>query len=459
MGKMFGKNPTHAHRLLRERLQPGNCPQRYKGYQSEGMMGLVYRSLLSCVLNVIDGDATKDCREEGIEVAKQYLQNFANRILWEDYIHWKTLADVMIAVSLLTSFDMTADTYAATTEPSLGLSDGSVHIEWPDYLVIALYFISILGVGFWSSRKSKGDSVDGYFLANRSMHWIPVGLATVGASLFSSNVGSGSFVGLAGSGASSGLSIAAFELNALFVLLVLAYFFLPVYIASGVSTMPEYLRKRFGGQRIRIYMSVLALLLYIFTKISADLYAGALFIKQSLGLNMYVSVVILLAISAVFTMAGGLTTVIWTDTVQTFLMVIGALVLTILSLNEVGREYNNPSGYNELMDNFRTRGESKNPHYIIIDNSTNQSCSAITPYYRNLLRPWDDVDLPWTGMVFGITISAVWYWCSDQVIVQRALSARSYSHAKAGCTLCSFIKISPFYLLVMPGMAARALWP
>ncbi|CAG2120832.1 unnamed protein product, partial [Medioppia subpectinata] len=111
------------------------------------------------------------------------------------------------------------------------------------------------------------------------------------------------------------------------------------------------------------------------------------------------------------------------------------------------------------MDNFRTRGESKNPHYIIIDNSTNQSCSAITPYYRNLLRPWDDVDLPWTGMVFGITISAVWYWCSDQVIVQRALSARSYSHAKAGCTLCSFIKISPFYLLVMPGMAARALWP
>ncbi|CAG2111562.1 unnamed protein product, partial [Medioppia subpectinata] len=211
-------------------------------------MGLVYRSLLSCVLSVIDGDATKDCREEGIEVAKQYLQNFANRILWEDYIHWKTLADVMIAVSLLTSFDMTADTYAATTEPPLGLSDDSVHIEWPDYLVIALYFIGILGVGFWSSRKSKGDSVDGYFLANRSMHWIPVGLATVGASLFSSNVGSGSFVGLAGSGASSGLSIAAFELN--------------------VSTMPEYLRKRFGGQRIRIYMSVLALLLYIFTKIS-----------------------------------------------------------------------------------------------------------------------------------------------------------------------------------------------
>ncbi|CAG2107148.1 unnamed protein product, partial [Medioppia subpectinata] len=297
-----------------------------------------------------------------------------------------------------------------TTEQPLGLSDGSVHIEWPDYLVIALYFVGILGVGFW-----------------------------VGASLFSSNVGSGQFVGLAGSGASSGLSIAAFELN--------------------VSTMPEYLRKRFGGQRIRIYMSVLAILLYIFTKISADLYAGALFIKQSLGLNMYVSVVILLAISAVFTMAGGLTTVIWTDTVQTFLMVIGALVLTILSFNEVGSKYHNPSGYNELMDNFRTRGESKNPSYIIIDNSTGQSCSAITPYYRNLLRPWDDADLPWTGMVFGITISAVWYWCSDQVIVQRALSARSYSHAKAGCTLCSFIKISPFYLLVMPGMAARVLWP
>ncbi|CAG2168177.1 unnamed protein product [Oppiella nova] len=295
---------------------------------------------------------------------------------------------------------------------SSGFDGTGRHIDWPDYLVIGLYFVGILIVGFWSSRRSKGDSVSGYFLANRSMHWIPVG-----ASLFASNVGSGQFVGLAGSGASSGLSIAAFELNAMFVLLVLGYFYLPVYIAAG-----------------------------------ADLYAGALFIKQTLGLNMYVSVVILLGISAVFTMAGGLTTVIWTDFVQTILMIIGALVLVILSLKEVG-------GYDKLMDNFRELGRPNNTEYYSINSATNKSCSEISQYYKNLLRPWDDADLPWTGMVFGITVSAVWYWCSDQVIVQRALSAKSFSHAKAGCTLCSFIKLSPLYLLVLPGMASRALWP
>ncbi|XP_054166415.1 sodium/glucose cotransporter 4-like [Oppia nitens] len=333
---------------------------------------------------------------------------------------------------------------SGSAEPDgVGVQAHSLH--WSDYLVIGLYFAGILAVGYWSSRKSQGDSVSGYFLANRSMHWIPVG-----ASLFASNVGSGHFVGLAGSGASSGLSISAFEFNAMFVLLVLGWFFLPVYFAAGVNTMPEYLRKRFGGQRIRIYLSVLALLLYIFTKISADLFAGALFIKQALGLNMYVSVIILLAISAVFTMAGGLTTVMWTDFVQTILMLIGALVLTILSLIEV-------KGYSNLMDNFATLAEPTNQSYAAIEDG--KSCSAVNKYYRNLLRPANDADLPWTGMVFGITISAVWYWCSDQVIVQRALSAKNISHAKAGCTLCSFLKISPLYLMVLPGMAARALWP
>ena len=131
-------------------------------------------------------------------------------------------------------------------------------------------------------------------------------------------------------------------------------------------------------------------------------------------------------------------------------------------------------GYDNLMDNFMTLGHPTNSSYFAV-NSRNESCSSINKYYKNLLRPVTDADLPWTGMVFGITISAVWYWCSDQVIknntiywskifynqviVQRALCAKSISHAKAGCILCSILKLSPLYLLVLPGMAARALWP
>merc|ERR1719206_314901 len=152
------------------------------------------------------------------------------------------------------------------------------------------------------------------------MHWI-----LVGASLFASNIGSGRFIGLAGTGAASGIAISGFELSAIFYIIFLGWCFVPVYMASGVYTMPEYLRLRFGGQRIRVYLSVLALLLYVFTKISADLLSGALYIKLALGLRgeggLYLSILVLLVIAAIFTIGGGLSAVIWTDFVQTILMV------------------------------------------------------------------------------------------------------------------------------------------
>ncbi|CAN7987678.1 unnamed protein product [Ixodes pacificus] len=287
--------------------------------------------------------------------------------------------------------------------------------------------------------------MSGYFLASRSMHWIPVG-----ASLFASNIGSGHFVGLAGSGAASGIGIAGFELNALFVLILLGWFFVPVYVASGVYTMPEYLRKRFGGQRIRIYLSVLALLLSIFTKISADLFAGAIFIKQALGWNLYLSVCVLLIVACLFTVAGGLSAVIWTDFVQTVLIVIGAFALMIMSLVEVG-------GFDQLMKAFAT-AEPTNASYARYT-ATNESCSRVPDNYNHLLRSPSDSELPWTGMVFGSVVCAIWYWCSDQVIVQRALSAKNMVHAKAGCVMAGYLKLLPMYLLVIPGMAARVLFP
>ncbi|XP_041348144.1 sodium/glucose cotransporter 4-like [Gigantopelta aegis] len=322
-------------------------------------------------------------------------------------------------------------------------------LHWGDVLVIVGYFIIVIIFGIGSSCKNRG-SIGGYFLAGRSMHWI-----LIGASLFASNIGSGHFVGLAGSGAASGIGIAVFELNAIFVLMILGWIFVPVYIAAGVFTMPEYLRKRFGGQRIRVYLSCLALILYIFTKISADLFSGALFLTQAMPeLNLYVAVIILLIIAALFTIGGGLTAVIWTDFIQTVIMIGGAFVLMILSFIEVG-------GYEKVIKEFfeawpnTTRQHYGNPN----DNYSYTECGIPPDNSMNLIRSPDDGNLPWPGIMFGLTISSVWYWCSDQVIVQRTLAAKTLSHAKAGTIMAGYLKFLPMWLIVFPGMIARILFP
>uniref|UniRef100_A0A663ENE4 Solute carrier family 5 member 9 n=1 Tax=Aquila chrysaetos chrysaetos TaxID=223781 RepID=A0A663ENE4_AQUCH len=219
---------------------------------------------------------------------------------------------------------MIQPTAAASELPALP-GDTRVAFEVADIIVVVSYFAFVLAVGIWSSIRASRGTIGGYFLAGRSMTWWPIG-----ASLMSSNVGSGLFIGLAGTGAAGGLAVGGFEWNATWALLALGWIFVPVYIAAGVVTMPEYLQKRFGGQRIQIYMSVLSLVLYIFTKISTDIFSGALFIQISLGWNLYLSTVVLLAVTAVYTIAGGLTAVIYTDALQTLIMVLGALVLMFI---------------------------------------------------------------------------------------------------------------------------------
>lgn len=322
-------------------------------------------------------------------------------------------------------------------------------LHWGDILVIIGYFISVIAVGIISSCRNRG-SIGGYFLAGRSMHWIPVG-----ASLFASNIGSGHFVGLAGSGAASGLGIAVFELNAIFVLVILGWLFVPVYVAAGVFTMPEYLRKRFGGQRIRVYLSVLALLLYVFTKISADLYSGAIFLTQALPeLNLYVAIIILLAVSAIFTIGGGLTAVIWTDFIQTIIMVVGAFVLMVMSFIRIG-------GYEALQKKFFEAWPNTTLNHFGVkdDNYSYTKCGIPPENSWHLMRSADDGGLPWPGVIFGLTISSVWYWCSDQVIVQRALAAKNLANAKAGTLFAGYLKFLPMWLIVFPGMISRVLFP
>ncbi|ESO97756.1 hypothetical protein LOTGIDRAFT_203052 [Lottia gigantea] len=321
-------------------------------------------------------------------------------------------------------------------------------LHWGDILVIVGYFVAVIAVGIISSCRNRG-SINGFFLAGRSMHWIPIG-----ASLFASNIGSGHFVGLAGSGAAGGIGIAVFELNAIFILMILGWIFVPVYTAAGVYTMPEYLRKRFGGQRIRIYLSVLALLLYVFTKISADLYSGAIFLTQALPeLNLYVAVIILLAVAALFTIGGGLTAVIWTDFIQTVIMLVGGFILMIMSFVKVGGYENLVKEYFEAWPNTTKANIGLNNNYSYTD------CGKPPANAMNFIRAADDGSLPWPGIFFGLTISSIWYWCSDQVIVQRALAAKNISNAKAGTILAGYLKFLPLFLIVFPGMISRILFP
>nr|KAF6458909.1 solute carrier family 5 member 10 [Rousettus aegyptiacus] len=296
-------------------------------------------------------------------------------------------------------------------------STGGPHALGPqllvaDIIVIAVYFALNVAVGIWSSCRASRNTVSGYFLASRDMTWWPIG-----ASLFASSEGSGLFIGLAGSGAAGGLAVAGFEWNATYVLLALAWVFVPIYISSEIVTMPEYIQKRYGGQRIRMYLSVLSLLMSVFTKISIDLYAGALFVHICLGWNFYLSTILMLIVTALYTIA---------------------------AFDQIG-------GYEQLAAAYARAVPSKT--------ITNATCHLPRADAMHMFRDPYTGDLPWTGMTFGLTIMATWYWCTDQVIVQRSLSARNLNHAKAGSVLASYLKMLPMGLIIMPGMISRALFP
>ncbi|XP_067307917.1 sodium/glucose cotransporter 2 [Pseudorasbora parva] len=316
-----------------------------------------------------------------------------------------------------------------------------------DISVIIGYFLVVIAVGIWSTFRTNRGTVGGYFLAGRTMVWWPVG-----TSLFASNIGSGHFVGLAGTAAASGIAVGGFEWNALFIVLLLGWVFVPIYMTAGVITMPQYLKKRFGGSRISLYLSVISLFLYIFTKISVDMFSGAVFIQQALGWNIYVAVIALLCITALYTITGGLAALMYTDTVQTFVIIAGAFVLMGFSFYEVG-------GYNALLEKYSLSLPSQRISLDPLRYNISEQCYTPREDAFHLLRDPTTGDLPWPGVIFGIAIIGSWYWCTDQVIVQRCLAARSLTHVKAGCILCGYLKLLPMFLMVFPGMVSRVLYP
>ncbi|KAK9969442.1 hypothetical protein ABG768_027618 [Culter alburnus] len=323
-------------------------------------------------------------------------------------------------------------------------------MEAADIAVVALYFVLVLVIGLLAMWKSNHSTVSGYFLAGRTMNWV-----VIGASLFVSNIGSEHFIGLAGSGAASGFAVGAWEFNALLLLQLLGWVFIPVYIHCGVYTMPEYLSKRYGGKRLKIYFAALSLLLYVFTKLSVDLYAGALFIQESLGWNLYLSVILLITMTAFLTVTGGLVAVIYTDTLQAVLMIGGALTLSIMGLIKVGGLEGVREKYMEAVPNVTAILANSNFSFQY----TNSCRIHPKPDSLKLLRGPLDEDIPWPGFLLGQTPSSIWYWCADQVIVQRVLAAKNIVHAKGSTLMAGMLKILPMFIIVIPGMISRILFP
>ncbi|XP_023932969.1 sodium/glucose cotransporter 4 [Lingula anatina] len=272
--------------------------------------------------------------------------------------------------------------------------------HWGDYLAITLYFVVVLSVGIWSICRARRSSVKDYFLAGRSVTWWPIGL-----SLFASNIGSEHFVGLAGTGSASGFAVIAFEWNAIILLLMLAWIFLPMYFASGIYTMPEYLSRRYGGQRLRIYLSVLALATYIFNNISTLL----AYVERP---------------NSVGTLAD-----------CTFIRVGGWEALYTKYMAAV------PSSVLNQTFNITAR------------------CGFPREDAFHIFRDPAGMDYPWIGLMLRTSLVGMWYWCANQVIVQRSLAAKSITHAKGASILAGYLKIIPLFIMVMPGMIARVLFP
>jgi SSS family solute:Na+ symporter len=283
-----------------------------------------------------------------------------------------------------------------------------------DLIIILSYISIVLFIGFYFRNKNK-NSVE-YFLAGRNIGWI-----AIGASLFATNISSEHFIGLAGTGSKSGLAVGHFEWLACLILLLLGWVFTPFYLKSGVFTMPEFVEKRYNSAS-RYYLSVISIIGYVLTKISIALYAGGILLNAVVGWDIVTAAVVIVLITGIYTVMGGLSAVIYTDLVQTIILIGGSIALTLIGLDKAG-------GWDNLVAN--------------------------TPVdFWSMFKPLSDPDFPWTGIIFGAPIIGIWYWCTDQYIVQRVLSAKNLSHAQSGTILAGFLKILPVFILILPGIIA-----
>src|SRR6187200_156533 len=315
-----------------------------------------------------------------------------------------------------------------------------------DWLIILLYFGVIAGISWWAVKKKDKTSADDYFLAGRHLGWF-----VVGASIFASNIGSEHLVGLAGSGATDGVALAHYELHA-WCLLVLGWIMGPFFMRSKVFTMPEFLERRFTPQA-RTVLSLISLFAYILTKIAVGIFAGGVVFRALLpdvdimGMDSFwIGSILLIILTGIYTIIGGLRAVVYTETLQTFVKIIGALLVTYFGLKALG-------GWDKLREICGS--EMFNLWKPVVPDGVESTWAPVKEAGR---QAWYFNDkYPWPAMLLCAPIIGLWYWCTDQYIVQRILGARDEKQARRGTVFAGFLKLTPVFLFIIPGMICFAL--
>lgn len=288
-----------------------------------------------------------------------------------------------------------------------------------DWLVIGLYALIILVVGFLLVRKSR--TAEGFFLAGRSLTW-----PFIGASLFAANISAEHFVGLAGAGYAGGMAVGGFEWSAIFCLVPLVVLFLPFYIRNKIFTVPEFLEQRYS-RGVRMFFSGFMVVLSVLVKISISLWASALVFENLFGWNRTGVIWVVGIVTALYTMKGGLRVVVYTDAVQSTILLIAAVVLTVIGLQHVG-------GWSGLH-------------------------AKLGPEMFEMVKPATHPDYPWPGMFITVLIAGSFYWSMDQVLVQRVFAAKDLNEGRLGAVFCGSLKLLTPFLMVLPGLIAKALYP
>lgn len=298
-----------------------------------------------------------------------------------------------------------------------------------DWIVIGIFGLALIGIVVWVFRQKQTSSGD-YFLAGRDATWL-----AIGASIFASNIGSEHLIGLAGAGASSGMAMAHWEIQG-WMILILGWVFVPFYSRSMVSTMPEFLERRYNKES-RTILSLISLVSYVLTKVAVTVYAGGLVFKEVFGIEriwgidfFWISAIGLVLLTAIYTVIGGMRSVLYTSVLQTPILLLGSLIILVLGLREVG-------GWDEVVK--AANAVPVNEH-------------GDTMF--NLIRSNRDPNFPWLGVLIGSAVIGFWYWCTDQYIVQRVLSGKNESESRRGAIFGAYLKLTPVFLFMIPGMIA-----
>ena len=302
-----------------------------------------------------------------------------------------------------------------------------------DWIVIGVFCCALIGIVLWVVSQKNDNSAD-YFLGGKDATWI-----AIGASIFASNIGSEHLIGLAGAGASSGMAMAHWEIQG-WMILILGWVFVPFYTRSMVYTMPEFLERRYNTQS-RTILSVISLISYVLTKVAVTVYAGGLVFQQVFGIKelwgidfFWIAAIGLVVITALYTIFGGMKSVLYTSVLQTPILLLGSLIILVLGLKAIG-------SWDQMLQYCDVK-----PSY-----------EGATGSMIHLMRSNSDPQYPWLGALIGSAVIGFWYWCTDQYIVQRVLSGKNERESRRGTIFGAYLKLLPVFLFLIPGMIALAL--